>query len=76
MSFVGIFCSAIFSETASAQSGIISPAENGIDFFLLLKSSFFKCLQNSATALMLGAFGKGEARHEFQRVGAADGQAR
>lgn len=53
MSFVGIFCSAIFSETASAQSGIISPAENGIDFFLLLKSSFFKCLQNSATALML-----------------------
>lgn len=52
MSFVGIFCSAIFSET-SAQSEIISSAENGIDFFLLLRSSFFKCLQNSATALML-----------------------
>lgn len=48
MSFVGIFCSAIFSETALEQA-----AENGIDFFLLLKSSFFKCVQNSATALML-----------------------
>ena len=52
MSFVGIFCSAIFSE-ASAQPELIQQTENGIDFFLLLKSSFFKCLQNSATALML-----------------------
>ena len=43
MSFVGIFCSALFSASSLAQTASVQPA----------KSSFFKCLQNSATALML-----------------------
>lgn len=43
MSFIGIFCSSLFPQ---AEKG-------GADFLFLLKSSFFKCLGNSATALML-----------------------